>query len=261
MRKYWRNRYFRIAVWIFFILPAVSAIIANLGLLAYLYWPKRFDAIAFDQFVTGQARAMVVVHGSGDTPASWASPLLEVMAQKHYVGALYSLDWHDYAANPLRCSIDGTRIGRRLGQQLASNPSLQAVHFIAHSCGAFVILNACRTMKAVRPELRVQTTYLDPVSIYGPWMRYGVSRFGSCADYSDAYIDIDDQVAGSNELLPNTHTYDVTSARVRRKLTVNPHVWPTLYYLELARSGAIPDILENTQLYIQKPRGELEKLD
>lgn len=248
-------------MWLLVILPLLSALVANMVLLAYMFWPKRYEAIPFDRFVTDRARLTVAVHGSGDTSETWAYPFLQAVERRYPDSAVMSVDWDRYADNPLRCAIDGARIGRLSGAQFADNASLSAIHLVSHSCGAFVIYNACREIKARRPELRVQTTYLDPVSIYGPWLRYGVSHFGDCADYSEAYIDTGDQVAGSNELLPNTHTYDVTAIRERRALTINPHVWPTRYYLELTRQGGAPALWDGEDLQRLRPRGQLQVVE
>ena len=256
-----KRHWLKVLLWLLVLLPLLSFVLVNLALLAYLFWPRSYNAIDFSRFVPVQHHAIVLAHGVTDTPASWALPLREHFTGQVPDADLYALDWSAYALDPLRCAIDGSRIGRRIGEQLVRSKSLQSVHLIAHSCGSFVIYNICRAIKENHSAIRVQTTYLDPVSIYGPLFNYGVDHFGDCADYSEAYIDTGDTIRGSNELLPHTHTYDVTAVRVRQGVTVNPHVWPTLYYQQLVSAGRAPMLEATPDLAERKPRGVLEVVE
>ena len=114
-------------------------------------------------------------------------------------------------------------------------------------------------MRARRREVVIQSTYLDPVSVYGGlFWNYGLTRFGACADFSDAYIDTEDGVPGSNQRLPSAHTFDVTQARKRTTFSGSPHVWPTAYYQQLVQRGQHLDLQRDRNLLSKFPRGELD---
>ena len=147
------------------------------------------------------------------------------------------------------------------GNEQTSHENLQSLHLIAHSCGSFVSLGICQALKAHRNDVTVQSTYLDPVTVYGGvFWDYGVTRFGSCADFSDAYIDIADTGPGSNQLLPLTHTFDVTPARKRAGFARPPHVWPKVYYLRRAQHQTILDLRADPSVSTSYPRNALEPL-
>lgn len=75
-------------------------------------------------------------------------------------------------------------------------------------------LGLCEAVKEKNSAIQIQTTYLNPVSVYtGVLWDYGINKFGICADFSDSYIDIRDSVLGSNVNLPHTATFDVTDLR------------------------------------------------
>ena len=172
---------------------------------------------------------------------------------------IISLDWAAYARNTFRCSVNGKRLGKVLGDRLAANPSLQSVHLIAHSCGSFVSLGICEALREERNDVTIQSTFLDPVTVYGGiFWDFGLEWFGTCADFSDAYIDTGDDVPGSNELLPATHTFDVTEARERAGFDGSPHVWPTVFYQRLAESNKILDIHADPAVIERYPPGVLE---
>lgn len=255
-----KRHWLAIVIWLLVGLPLATFVLANIVLLAYLFWPNKYDGMDFHYFQPLHSHAIVMAHGVNDTPATWVEPLMARYREQSTASDLFAVDWSAYAGNPLRCAIDGGRIGRRIGRQLVANGRLHSVQLIGHSCGAFVIYNLCREIKALNRAIQVQTTYLDPVSIYGPWFDYGVDHFGDCADYSDAYIDTGDHIAGSNQLLAFTHTYDVTAVRERYHVDIHPHLWPTLYYQQLLTNGR-PLTLQNTpDLNQRKPRGVLEIL-
>jgi hypothetical protein len=74
-------------------------------------------------------------------------------------------------------------------------------------------------------------------------------------------LDSADDVPGSNQLLPNTHTYNVTAARQRADSAYPPHYWPIIYYQQRVASGLAPEYRNNRELIKQKPRGVLEKVE
>lgn len=255
-----RIHWLKVGCWLLLILPLCSSLLAMLVLLTYVFWPQQYTAIEFDRFTPTQSRVSVLAHGLKDTPDTWITPLRSVLAVKQPEVELLTVDWSPYADNALRCAVNGSRIGQRIGEQMLSQKALESVQLIGHSCGAFVIYNICLALKENRPDIRVHTTYLDPVSIYGPLLHYGVHHFGDCADYSDAYIDTEDNVTGSNQLLPHTHTYDVTAVREQRNHKSPPHIWPAIYYRQLVEVGSAPNLDNTPNLNALKPRGILEKV-
>ena len=97
-----------------------------------------------------------------------------------------------------------------------------------------------RELKKLEKKVVVHTTFLDPVGIYGgvDW-GYGTRNFGSCGDVSDAYIDHEDGVPGSNEPLVNPHTFDVTRLKKQAGFAGSPHIWPIEYYRNAVLSGTL----------------------
>ena len=100
----------------------------------------------------------------------------------------------------------------------------------------------CETLKDNNPDLFVQTTYLDPLGPYSGFQwDYGTENFGSCADVSDAYIDISDNVPGSNVPVEHTHTFDVSALRtLDENYQGTAHMWPIQYYRNAVMSGQLP---------------------
>jgi hypothetical protein len=95
--------------------------------------------------------------------------------------------------------------------------------------------------QSINTSIKVQTTYLDPVSVYGGiFWNYGLDNFGRCANFSDSYIDTQDSIPGSNQVLPHSVTFDVTNIRLAAGYKIPPHVWPTKYYIESYKKGSVP---------------------
>ena len=257
LRKYWLI----ISLVLFLALPLASFLIGSVVLFAYIHWPNHYHSIDFSQYTSAKAHVVILAHGVKDDTRSWVEPLQTVYQNNSYDGEVMSVDWSQYANNTLRCAIEGKRIGQLIGESILNSEEIRSVHLIGHSCGSFVVYGACLAIKKQRPEIIIQSSYLDPVSIYGPDWNYGVDRFGRCADYSEAYIDTEDGVPGSNRLLPNTHTYDVTAVRKRTNNGANPHNWPTVYYRQLVEAGLAPEYHRNKSLLDNKAAGVLELVE
>ncbi len=247
----------KILVVLFAVIPLVSFVLANIVFLSYMYWFQNFDDMQFPVINEEAEHVIILSHGLGDTTESWTSPLKLLFEEKEEPGVqVVSLDWNPYSKNTFRCSIDGMRIGAKVAEQINTMKSLKTLHLIGHSCGSFVVLGLCEAMKESRPDIRIQTTYLDPVAIYGGlFWNYGVDHFGGCGDFSDAYIDIEDGVPGSNQSLTNAHTFNVTDVRKASQYKKNPHVWPTVYYQQLVEAGAILDYRKDQSVVLTYPKG------
>ncbi|GEM_PF-1171428 len=264
---YWTEKHWiKLAIIVFIALPVISFILGSAILLSYTYWPTDYSKMKMPHIDPMTQNIVLIAHGRGDTPASWAAPLKVILEQKisspRDTAQVIALDWSAYSSSIFRCSVDGMRIGHALGETIAESAELQSVHLIGHSCGAYVVLGLCESLKAKRNDIEVQSTYLAPVSIYGAlFWNYGINHFGDCANFSEAYIDSEDGVAGSNQLIPNTHTFNVTDARKATRSSKSPHIWPTYYYLQLVRSGVYPSLRTTSDLWATYPQGQMEKID
>ncbi len=230
----------KLIIWVFIIIPGIPFIVLSLGMLAYAYWPQDFERLEIKKLPVDSSQVSIMVHGLGDTAESWAKPLQEVLAKQHPSATHIALDWNPFSQSALRCSVAGKRLGKEVAKHLLKSVQLRQLHLVGHSCGAFVILGLCQGIKSQRPEVKVQTTFLDPVAVYGGlFWDYGLEHFGSCADSSEAYIDTGDTVPGSNQNLQNAVTHDVTATRLEAGFAGNPHVWPTIYYLNRVKADGI----------------------
>lgn len=271
LKKHW----LALLIVAFAVLPTAGFILVSSGLLVFTFWNDGAEKELQPVTSATTSHLTLIAHGVGDTPLSWAGPLSELLEAQE-AGAdggmredapadnvkIVALDWNKGASSTFRCSVNGKRTGEILGQQAAQHQALKTVHLIGHSCGAFVVYGFCTAAKEQRPNLQIQTTYLDPVSIYGAlsW-NYGLNHFGSCADFSDAYIDSEDNVPGSNVALPHAHTFDVTNVRKLSGSDVPPHVWPTQYYQLLVAAKQDPQLRHSATAYEQYPVGEMQAVN
>jgi hypothetical protein len=238
---------FRWFIILFVILPGIPFVLSTLGLLAYSFWPRDFTEST--NFLINERAAYITLsaHGVKDTPASWSDQLMTLMLEypSKQVTNLHqqtvSIDWQDFSKNVFICSTAGKQLGVEIGTRIAKQTNIKGVHVIGHSCGAFVALGICQGVKSVNTNIVVQSTYLDPVSVYGGiFWDYGLEHFGSCANFSDSYIDTEDSIPGSNQALQHSITFDVTSIRLNGGYNIPPHVWPTKYYIESYKKEEVP---------------------
>jgi hypothetical protein len=237
----------RLLWWLGVIIPGVPFILFSVGFQLYAHWPRDYSPLTSMAIKPNTQYLSLSAHGVKDSPESWSNALQDIIKHSRneqlaqLSKAQISLAWQPYSDNALVCSVTGKNIGEKLADKIALLPNLKAVHLIGHSCGSFVIYGLCEKLKQINPTITVQTTYLDPVSIYsGIFWRYGVDKFGGCADFSDSYIDTKDGVPGSNEKLKHAYTFDVTDIRLEKKLPYAPHAWPTHFYLEAYKNNQVP---------------------
>jgi hypothetical protein len=266
MFSFFRNKrnktsWLKVIIFVMIIIPGAVFIIAGIGNLAYIYWPTDYSQMEMPVSDPNDRHIFVLVHGVRDTKTSWSDPLQQILKERYPDARVISLEWRPYSDRTFRCSVDGIRIGKIIGHELAASKNLESMHLIGHSCGSFVILGICKAVKSVRNDIAIQTTFLDPVSVYGGlFWDYGIDNFGSCSDFSDVYIDTEDPIPGSNELIPHTITFDVTAARKKERYKGMPHVWPTAYYLNMVRSGKNIELRKDAQAPSKYPRGTLIKV-
>lgn len=242
--------------------PAIPFIIGTVSIIAYANWPRSFSDFQLPNISPSTQQVTFIVHGKDDNAETWATDMQTILrAQSNPSTEVFTLGWSPYSDNFLRCSVDGRSIGKRLGKQLVTQTHVKRVHLIGHSAGAFVVYGFCQGVKHANPSIPIHTSYLDPLGIYGGlnW-DYGLNHFGDCADFSEAYIDIDSGVPGSNEPLPHTHTIDVTGLRIARSFTQSPHIWPVYYYQSLLRDRTAPQWFTMPSTAERYPPGALTVL-
>ena len=251
----------KLIIFLLVIIPGFLFIIVSICSLLYIFSPRDYSQMELPVSSPEDRYIFILAHGVRDTTASWCDPLKKILEEKNPDARIISLEWRPYSDSTFRCSVDGKRIGELIGHELAAGKNLRSMHLIGHSCGAFVVLGICEAVKSLRPDVAVQTTFLDPVSIYGGiFWNYGIDHFGYCSDFSDTYIDTDDTVPGSNSPLPHAITFDVTAAGEKAKYKGSPHVWPTVYYQQLVRAGKNPELQKDPLLPSRYPRGKIVRV-
>ena len=228
-------------------LPAIPFIASTLGLLAYSFWPRDFSESTLFTIDKKTEYITLSAHGVKDSPASWSDQLMSLIREyppkqmTNLHQQTISIDWQEFSNNVFICSTAGKQIGVEIGKRIAKQYTIKGVHVIGHSCGAFVALGICQGVKSINPNIVVQSTYLDPVSVYGGiFWDYGLDNFGRCANFSDSYIDTEDSIPGSNQALQHSVTFDITDIRRNGEYKVSPHVWPTKYYIESYKNEKLP---------------------
>jgi hypothetical protein len=248
-------------------LPGALFLLVSVVLLIYTNWPLDLDELTLPEIETQAQHIVIISHGMRDDRSTWSDGLKDTLQARNELAQIISLDWNPYSGSTFRCSVDGKRLGESLGRRLAASRKLKSLHLIAHSCGSFVSLGICEALRAVRSQrtaqsdITIQSTYLDPVTVYGGiFWGFGLERFGRCADFSDAYINASDDVPGSNQLLPATHTFDITGLRIPSGFSGSPHLWPTVYYQNLAESGRDLELRTDPGVISEYPRQVLTTL-
>jgi hypothetical protein len=193
-------------------------------------------------------RLVLLFHGSGgrDEPTLMAlEERLRTLPATGSAPLIVLYDW-SYADSPLRTFPSGRRVGEYLGMELAKLGSLESLHLIAHSAGAYVVEPLCESYRAAsagqhsgRPA-RIRMTFLDPIGFRGPLdPGWGARHYGQCADEAEAFINTDDPAPATAEVLRHARTVDVTNDPARQQFARGGHRWPVQYYLDnLAASGS-----------------------
>lgn len=167
----------------------------------------------------------------------------------------------------------GEIVGKQLGdlswqREDEGKPAIKSIHVIGISAGSFA---ADKLLKEYRKKLSkklnwqyrqmrrkkklpegilersewvqnevlqrtfMRLTLLDPFQSRGLLeFSYGKKMFGSVADFCEQFLNTDDPVPFTNDILPHCHTYDITSSKRREKFEPLPgdnmHSWPTAFY-------------------------------
>ena len=179
---------------------------------------------------------VLLVHGSGDTPADWSEELGAVMRAAMEQPELWDVvayDWSKDAERKLSAARRGLAHGEAIGARLTDERSYSAVQIISHSVGGHVGYGIEETWT----EGVLQHTYLDPFGGRGMvrW-GYGYRRFGENASFAEAYFNADDGVPSTERSPRHTHGFDVTALRSEADAD-DAHWWPIQWYQDSLGSG------------------------
>lgn len=235
----------RLLVLILIILPAILFVVGTIGMLLFIYLPSDIQDNYELPPLGKNSHLIVIAHGMKDSPESWGYSLKNQLENNSDQSAIAVIDWSGSAKNPLTCSVNATRIGGQIASQLSGFNGLKSVHLIGHSCGSFLIQGVCDALTQTRPEIKMQNTFLAPVSIYGGvhW-DYGLANFGNCGDFNEVYVDSGDKGPGQYQWWPRSFTFDVTDVRVQSDYRGSPHLWPITYYQGLVAKNSHPLLQE-----------------
>ncbi|MGI9309787.1 MAG: hypothetical protein ACR2P6_11030 [Gammaproteobacteria bacterium] len=247
----------KIFIWIVG-LPLVAA----LGLELYTRLPTRAEIPPLNLPADTQY-AVLFLHGTNGKD----EPLLIEAAEtvKQQLGdqpgvAIRYIVWSPWSDNRLRAGINGRKIGKQLGQELADLPELKYLRLIVHSAGAYTLTPLCEAYRnnAAEPG-HLEMTYLDGMGIRGGWdYFYGYRHYGECADFSMAIINTDETVPGTNAPLVQSYNIDVTAHPARQTIgsDLDGHHWPIRYFIAMLNSEAITP---GQRSYENYPRGTVSQ--
>ena len=120
-------------------------------------------------------------------------------------------------------------VGPQLGGKIAEG-NYDHVHLIAHSAGSAAISMASEYVKAMSPDTRVHTTFLDP------YVPLGARDFyGNAAEWADNYFTVGGFLTGG--FLPNAHNVDITALDPDGG-PVSTHSWPLRWYQQTVDATA-----------------------
>lgn len=135
----------------------------------------------------------IIFHGAGG-PDEYTDKLVQMLKRNSSAKKAVAImvQWQDYSSNLLQASANGKVIGRRIAQKLLSSSnssSLERIHVIGISVGAFAADSLCTVVKKERPSIYIQETLLDPFQQSGIVdITYGKRNFGKYADYAQQYL-------------------------------------------------------------------------
>lgn len=231
------KRLLRLALFWLVVVPGVPFVLGSAGILVYANWPGDSGLQEPTEWFPAAHKLTLVTHGKGDQAGGWVAKLTGLLRDRAGPAEqVIGIDWSRGASNVFRCSRNADVAGRQLAELVAEHsPVLTEVNFIAHSAGGFMAYGFCQQIKAIRPTIRVNITYLDPSGIYrGLWWNYGYRHFGSCADHSTTIYNVGDGVPGSEA--PPIHGEALDISTLRPPEEQNGHMWPVHYFIQSLES-------------------------
>lgn len=157
---------------------------------------------------------------------------------------VYTYNWTQWRGNTFRAAFDSQLVGEVVGRSLAKfvtyrKKPLKQLHVVGVSVGAFAADQCVKeykaTLKSASNNTYTRLTLLDPFTARGVFGQgYGAKNFGLCSDYCEHFVNTDDPVPFTNEDLPFTLNFDVTSNSDRKEFKPLPgdsmHSWPLAFY-------------------------------
>ncbi len=211
---------------------------------------------------------VLVVHGSGDGPERWASPMVERLSPRVKVPSRVewiAYDWRAAAVDKLSAAERGQAEGAAIARVLRERP-LSHVHVVAHSAGAHVAFGIEEAMASWPSRPTLHLTLLDPFLGKGLDFDWGRTRFGARADFTEAFLNRGDGVPGTEAVVQAAHTFDVTNTSTKPSgLTGSQaHWWPIDAYGAVepgfSNSWEVAGAFDGAELVARFPSGQSESL-
>jgi pimeloyl-ACP methyl ester carboxylesterase len=156
---------------------------------------------------------LLLIHGSGEGPSAWPARVQTALAGRGSWDSrrIVRIDWASAAADRIVAPRRGEQIGAELARYLLRSFSAPgAITVVSHSAGAFLAHGfACELRRQEGDPVRGRAAgrgrdwtepvltqlFLDPFLARSPlrW-RYGIRRFGTCADRAFAWVNTGDPV-------------------------------------------------------------------
>ena len=250
---------------IFVVLPGIPFIPGVVGFVVFTFFPGDFSGFS-PKFPNNPAtdsvtptHIEVVIHGKDSNPEQMQAIISFGNICPDETRNNYRLfpDWSHWAGNFLRVSLNSFHLGQIFGEQLANTTEATSVHLISHSAGAFFAYGACQAIREKNSDIRIQATYLAPLSIKHLFQRdFGTRHFGSCADFSDSYYDEEDDVPGASKPLFNAFSFNVTALRATCRLNpCKPHLSPVYWYGQALTNHLVPVLNSGEEILNLYPKG------
>jgi hypothetical protein len=240
-----------------------ALLIVAIGFESYTRFPS-FAQIAAPEFPADTRELVLVFHGSGGATDPGLQAIAQQFAQHNSPNqSVRFINWSPFSDNIFRASAHGQQLASMLGDDLGRRlPGLKRLTLVAHSAGSYWLEPLCEAYRAATKQAAIiEMIYLDPIGTKGSWdYGYGYRHYGRCADFARAYINLDDAVPGTNDVLQQAFNIDVTTAAARAEFLRSGgdgHYWPVAYFLNLpAPSLAQPQLFDRQDGHQRFARGD-----
>jgi len=180
---------------------------------------------------------LFITHGSGDSIDDWPLEISEIM-ESNIIDPnnwdIWRYDWKKDSENKLFAAGNAVKHGEQIVDFLHST-DYEHYHLMAHSAGSFII----HTLEQeLFEQATIHSTYLDPFcgSNIVDW-EYGHRRFGEFAQFSEAYINMDDGVPSTDSALQQSFVFDITALTPDTLQGSERHWWPIQVYQDSIQAG------------------------
>lgn len=198
---------------------------------------ESFLASPLPEMLRDDEELLLLIHGSGEGPSAWPARVQAALAGRGSRDSrrIVRVDWASAAADRIVAPRRGEQIGAELARYLLRSFSPPgAITVVSHSAGAFVAHGfACELRRQEGGPVRargagrgrdwtepiVTQLFLDPFLARPPlrW-RYGIRRFGTCADRAFAWVNTGDPVPFTSGFPRHAEGRDLTGREDLRSL-------------------------------------------